>query len=315
MKTVYPDYYKDFKCIAEKCRHNCCIGWEIDIDEKSLGFYQNIKGEFGKRLRENISFDNTPHFILAENERCPFLNEKNLCDIYSELGERRLCQICKDHPRFYNELSSHIEAGLGLCCEEAARLIITKKEPFKLIGIEDIQPSGNILSRNLMLKHIQNRKLTIPQRLDKILALTVEKEPDLSIQKYLTLFESLERLSENWTELLLLLKESKLNKKAFDSFMEGRESEYEQFIAYLLYRYFCRATFAEDTGIYTCFAAISYNLVHDIGAVVFAKKGNFTVDDQLEIMRLFSSEIEYSDENLDIIFNELEFAIFEDCEN
>ena len=33
MKVVVPNYYNQFKCIAEKCHHNCCIGWEIDIDD------------------------------------------------------------------------------------------------------------------------------------------------------------------------------------------------------------------------------------------------------------------------------------------
>ena len=30
MTVTVPSYYKDFKCIADKCRHSCCIGWEID---------------------------------------------------------------------------------------------------------------------------------------------------------------------------------------------------------------------------------------------------------------------------------------------
>ena len=34
MLTVYPDYYKKFNCKKEKCRHNCCVGWEIDIDDE-----------------------------------------------------------------------------------------------------------------------------------------------------------------------------------------------------------------------------------------------------------------------------------------
>lgn len=310
MKTVYPDYYESFKCIADKCRHSCCVGWEIDIDSKSFDFYQSVKGEFGERLCRNISIEGTPHFVLKEDERCPFLNKNNLCDIYSKLGEKSLCQICSEHPRFYNEFSDRIEAGLGLCCEEAARLIITKKEPFKLTDIEDIEKTGNFLGRSLMFKHMQNRRLSIPQRIDKILTLTVKNRPELNTEKYLPLFESLERLDESWTKLLLTLKENKSDQKAFNNFMKDRETEYEQFICYLLYRYLGRAEFAEDTGIYTCFAALSYNLIYSIGAVIFTQKGDFTVNDQLEIMRLFSSEIEYSDENLDIILYELEKEIF-----
>ena len=36
MKLFAPEYYKQFKCIADKCTHSCCIGWEIDIDEEAL---------------------------------------------------------------------------------------------------------------------------------------------------------------------------------------------------------------------------------------------------------------------------------------
>ena len=40
MIMLVPNYYKDFLCIADKCRHSCCIGWEIDIDEETLEFYE-----------------------------------------------------------------------------------------------------------------------------------------------------------------------------------------------------------------------------------------------------------------------------------
>ena len=35
MKLIAPDYYNKFSCIADKCRHSCCVGWEIDIDENT----------------------------------------------------------------------------------------------------------------------------------------------------------------------------------------------------------------------------------------------------------------------------------------
>ncbi len=31
-----PAYYKAFRCIGSDCTENCCIGWEIDVDEDSL---------------------------------------------------------------------------------------------------------------------------------------------------------------------------------------------------------------------------------------------------------------------------------------
>ena len=82
MLNAYPDYYPQFSCIADRCRHNCCIGWEIDVDENTLASYHRIGGEMGERLRRSISEDgDAPHFLLGEHERCPFLNCKNLCDL------------------------------------------------------------------------------------------------------------------------------------------------------------------------------------------------------------------------------------------
>ena len=52
MQNAYPDYYPLFHCIADRCRHNCCIGWEIDVDGDSLAAYDQIGGEMGERLHK-----------------------------------------------------------------------------------------------------------------------------------------------------------------------------------------------------------------------------------------------------------------------
>ena len=56
MEYIYPDYYKKFQCIAEKCEDTCCAGWGIAIDGKSLEKYKNFKGGFGNRLRNSIDW-------------------------------------------------------------------------------------------------------------------------------------------------------------------------------------------------------------------------------------------------------------------
>ena len=134
VQNAYPDYYPLFRCIADRCRHNCCIGWEIDVDGDSLAAYDQIGGEMGERLHKCIDRSGEmPHFLLGEQERCPFLNGKNLCDLILYGGEGMLCQICTDHPRYRSFFSERTEIGVGLCCEEAARLILTKPEKTTLV--------------------------------------------------------------------------------------------------------------------------------------------------------------------------------------
>ena len=48
MKIYAPDSYPRFRCIADRCRHTCCVGWEIDIDPGTLAQYRAIL----TRLRE-----------------------------------------------------------------------------------------------------------------------------------------------------------------------------------------------------------------------------------------------------------------------
>jgi len=139
MKIYAPSFYKEFKCIMSSCTRTCCAGWEVDIDDDSLAKYKNMSGSLGDELRRNIDESgDTPCFKLVENDRCPFLTKDNLCKLILETGsEEILCQICTDHPRFRNFWTDRIEVGLGIACEEAARLVLSQKTPLQLVVIED----------------------------------------------------------------------------------------------------------------------------------------------------------------------------------
>ena len=302
MKTIFPDYYKDFRCIAGECRHNCCIGWEIDIDEDTLEKYRAVSGEFGERLSKNISCDGVAHFVLSENERCPFLNSQNLCEVIINLGEDHLCQICDMHPRFRNELPDRVEIGLGISCEAAGKLILSKKEPVKFLPKFDTDDEIVIL-RDEIITILQKREFSIDERIDKMLELLEVSKPD--VFEWLDLFSELEMLDEAWGKLLEKAKVSKPDFDGFATHVKGRETEYEQFLVYLIYRHFANAPdfdFAVSRGL---FAVLSFELLYLLGAVTFAEKGEFTLDDQIELARLFSSEIEYSDQNLYTILDEI----------
>lgn len=307
MPQVYPDYYKKFRCIADRCRHNCCIGWEIDIDDCTAQKYKNVSGNFGKRLDKHISKDIEPHFILGTDERCPFLNKQNLCDIIIELGEENLCTICSEHPRFHNELPDRIESGLGLCCEAAAELILGQKEPMTLICNEELQYDEVINLRDEIISILQNRNKTLEERIAEMLSHCGAQMPQKNISEWIELLRSLERLDNEWTELLDILKNEHKNAdiKGFNKFMALRHTEYEQLTVYLIYRHFANASDISSAASRANFAAFGFWLIHLLGAVIWTKTGDFTFYDQVNIVRLFSSEIEYSDENFYILLDEL----------
>ena len=140
-----PDFYDSFHCIGGKCPDNCCIGWELDIDDDTYEYYRSVKGPFGERLRANMSGaeksseSESVSFRLQVDGRCPFLNAENLCDICLELGPDALCRICTDYPRYSFEWGDAIEKSLTLSCPEAGRLLFLNDIPvrFKEIPLND----------------------------------------------------------------------------------------------------------------------------------------------------------------------------------
>ncbi len=132
-----PHYYRQFKCIASDCKDNCCMGgWEIDIDAETAKKYLELPGHFGDRLRDSIETIEGEYCFKLTNGQCPFLDDRNLCQIYKELGEAQMGVVCTQFPRFTEYYGSVKETGIGLACEEAERIIFEDKESFSYEEIE-----------------------------------------------------------------------------------------------------------------------------------------------------------------------------------
>ena len=134
MLYTIPDYYHEFSCIAGECEDTCCAGWQIVIDEDSLERYGKEQGEFGKRLRNSIDWEE--ECFYQKNRRCAFLNDENLCDLYKALGPDALCDTCRLYPRHTEEYEGLRELSLSLSCPEAARIILSCQEPVRFLAEE-----------------------------------------------------------------------------------------------------------------------------------------------------------------------------------
>ena len=294
MKIFAPDYYKNFKCLMDECEHSCCIGWEIDVDEKTAEYYKSIDGEFGKRLRTDIDFGDTcSSFRLDEHERCPFLNKKGLCDIILNLGEDSLCQICDDHPRFRNFYDSRTEIGLGLCCEATAKLILEKADKTEITEIDDdgessyySEEENNFFKiRGRIFSVLQNRKKSMDERIADAFSVLGKNVPEVYLSEWADFFLTLERLDDCWTKILENIKENPCAPKGYD------ETAAEQLLCCLVFRHFSKDYQLES-------------LVFSFICFLMIEKAAETMG-ILEATRLFSSEIEYSDENENLILDKI----------
>lgn len=201
MKEITPDFYKDFHCIGGACRHNCCIGWDVEIDEDTADFYRSIGGEMGKRFAKEVRYGKEgAAFRMGADRRCPFLNRQNLCDIITDIGEGGLCQICADHPRFRADFSDRIEFGLGMACEEAARLLLTHEEPLRLVVAGDdgedegqTEEEQRFFGRRAALITIaQDRTYPVYERTERLARAAGIDGLDLTTENWIGFFEDLE---------------------------------------------------------------------------------------------------------------------------
>ena len=300
MKIFAPHYYNDFKCIASRCRHNCCIGWEIDIDKDTLEKYKAVGGTLGKRLRDAVEEDeNGAHFRLDAHERCPFLNREGLCDIITAMGEDALCEICTQHPRYRHFLSDRTELGLGLCCEEAVRLLLSQKEKTRLVlvGEDDEEKyfpdpfEKNLLkTRGKLISLAQDRDLPYPLRAQKVLSAVGFAPFAASFSAWGGFYRSLERLDAAWDACL-----DALAAPAPDDYAE---TESEQLLVYFLLRHLAEAENDEALAVRAAFA------VHAV-EIIRAVSYSLPSLGMAESARLYSSEIEYSEENTEAVMQKL----------
>lgn len=314
-----PCYYDKFTCTADKCTDNCCIGWEICIDAETDKFYKSVGGDFGKRLKENISDGDEPSFIL-KGERCPFLNEKGLCDIITTLGEDSLCQICRDHPRWFEWYGIEKEGGTGLSCQESARLILTEEGFADYYESEvdeepdedfDSQAYRFLLSvRESIFDVLCDESLPFKEKADCILDLCSEAEARLNnsakeaimpfdfnseLQKALIILEKTEPIDEKWISEF-----EKLKNSAISIHPDKTEEKYmTRLFAYFVWRYFLTSVFDFCVTEKIRFALFSVTVIF----ALYNSAEERSFDSLLKSAVLYSKQMEYSSENIDLFFS------------
>ena len=292
MKLIAPDYYREFRCIADKCRHSCCIGWEIDIDPDTRAKYRRVAGEFGTRLNECIEDGEVSCFRLGADERCPMLNENGLCDLITELGEDMLCQICAEHPRYRSFFTDRTEIGLGMCCEEAARIILTRNTPVQLVTLEDDgtdaalpDDEADLLAlREKLMALLQDDAHPLEARLDALLAAVDFTIPE---KDWAEIYRGLERLDPAWDSCLDVLDFSLAAPMHLQAALRN-------FAVYMLYRHLPGALEDDDILGRVAFCVLSTRIL----AALCAAREGCTIADCIEFARMYSAEIEYSEDNI-----------------
>ena len=317
-----PDFYDSFRCIASRCTDTCCVGWEIDIDDASQEAYRKVAGAFGDKLRQNIE---DGHFKLLPRDRCPFLDKQNLCEIYTHLGTGALCEICREHPRFVEVYGDIMERGLGLCCEEAARLLLEGEGPLAFTSEECDEPEDEMdeddrevrdevmFAREQIFKALADTSIPFKERLHQAFGYTGDKPlaPFESASAMVEFLAQLESYGPDWDAALARIKAKvdaaqeagRLDKDSTILEDQGffSETESARLLAYLVYRHYSKCLFEGREQGKLMFALFFWNL-----ARFFTRElaGNAAADAQsikIGAIKILSKQLEYAEEIMEIV--------------
>lgn len=292
MKLYAPRYYKKFRCIADKCEHSCCIGWEIDIDRPTFEKYQKLQNSYAPSILKSISLDGSAHFKLCQGDRCPHLDERGLCRIILNAGEENLCDICREHPRFYN-FSSVAEAGLGMSCREAARVILSSPDYDVMEQIGDLDCKEDtpffdaIAERKALYCILRDEKTEYNSKLKRIY-----REYGIDVGE-----------DENWREAIGSLEYLDIaHKEMFLCYSHSLRPEdaddlLERALAYFVYRHCTEAYDKADFCARLAFCLFCERL---LASLICVKKAR-SLQDIAVIASIISEEIEYSEDNTDAL--------------
>lgn len=179
MIYTYPDYYKKFNCIADKCPDTCCGKWQIVIDDDSLEKYEDYNGEYRDELRRKVNWKEGV-FRHGRSGKCAFLRDDMLCDMYIHMGKNSLCTTCREYPRHTEEFENVREVSLSLSCPEVARILMNITDKVTFVTEEDDEDEvfddfDYFLYSNLedireeILRVIQDRSVDIRSRIERVL--------------------------------------------------------------------------------------------------------------------------------------------------
>ena len=112
-----------------------------NIDEP---MHETVKIIFKQGIPVNLSalFSNCVNLVKIEKFLdLDLIREKNTPETSVKMFNifyncHSLCDICSIHPRYFEWFANIKEGGIGLCCEEAARIILSQNIPFKTFETE-----------------------------------------------------------------------------------------------------------------------------------------------------------------------------------
>lgn len=134
-KILSMDWVKQFSCIGGSCPLTCCRGWKINLTEREIEIYKNLRHPFRKEILQTVDAENL--CMKTPNDRCGLLTEDGWCSLVRECGEEYLSGTCKVFPRGCHAFGDIEEVYVEILCPVVAGyLMTTEKIMFHITELE-----------------------------------------------------------------------------------------------------------------------------------------------------------------------------------
>ncbi len=228
---------------------------------------------------ELIMKDDTPvSFVVEEDDREPVINDMDpMLYMYLSNARQLMYNIARDrklsiHDRYMNALMIALDVQKGI--------------------------DSKRYEKNFYVEHAYSK---------------LDMAVGEGYRSFWSMFDGMEIISDRWRyyeKLVLDMYESTDYAKLlseFEEYMKSRMYEYEHLLMYFLYRYVLKAVDDSKLLSKVKFAVLGYIFIRDMGMAVYYKNGGtFAKEEQVDLMHIYSREVEHSYENYDAFMKLLE---------
>jgi len=333
MKVYRPNYIKNFKCDGKICDSRCCRDWRIVLDEETREKYLRLPAATREKFFSHVD-EAAQVFKMKKSGACPFLNENFLCTLQIERGEEFLPAICQSFPRVTYKLDEEIFLqAMTLTCPVAAIEILLREKPLDFETVDELKarqffdftekiplpPEKFLLQQQEAIKILQNRELSINQRLKNLCEFFGEKislEIEFDEENHAAALAEI--FGETYEAALTISKKNQLiaaylmnRKKVLLPLHENFSAVLEN---YLVNEFFMRCypfAFVGDEK-FNCRVFVTAYRALEFAAVLTAiSKRRLTLEDFLEMLCALSDKLDHSKGGMAAIKN---FAELHDAE-
>ncbi|ELC8442493.1 flagellin lysine-N-methylase [Clostridium perfringens] len=254
-------------------------------------------------LREvgiSLSCPEAARIILRKPENNTFkLNEiEEEFDLESDIDEEVLLDFLNCRDVVFN-IMEHDDLDLGSKAALALKFVKEVQNKIDLGDMDEIQDliveykEENFLNR--IIKGLEGYK-------------GKESAKYNNLYKYFNVYKSIKHINSNdplgLDNALKYLKENKEfyfeKHKEFNEYYKENLYKFKNILVYFIFRYFMKAIFDYDMSAKIKLAIISTLMIKELAVVRFIENNNsFTEEDMVEVSRMYSKDIEHSDENIE----------------